>query len=88
MTYRVEVVWNREFDFCTYGPTFSNLKNAIGVAKMMQDSGNGERVKKARVVNENDLHIDIGQRASTCRRLASRQGWQCYADFIEPELAT
>jgi hypothetical protein len=49
--YQVELVWNREFHFVPFGPTHSNLKYAIASAKEIENSGDGERVKKTRIVN-------------------------------------
>lgn len=53
MNYRVELVWNREFDFVPYGPQHTDLKQAIAYAKALEASGDGERVKKTRIVDDN-----------------------------------
>jgi hypothetical protein len=54
MTYYVELVWNREFHFCrdTKRP-FADIGNAVRHAEELQNSGDGARVKKTRVVDEN-----------------------------------
>lgn len=54
MNYHVEVVWNREFDFCRFGQPCTTIASAIEAAKSVQNSGDGARVKKARVVDDND----------------------------------
>lgn len=51
MTYQVELVWNREFDFVPYGAEQAYLRKAISFARAMEESGDGARVKKTRVVN-------------------------------------
>lgn len=50
MFYIVEVVWNREFDWSQYS-NHDNLYVAIEAAKQAENSGDGARVKKARVVD-------------------------------------
>jgi len=51
--YRVEVMWNREFRFSPYGGfPHKALKSAIKAAGDALDSGDGERVKKVRIVNQ------------------------------------
>ncbi len=50
--YQVELVWNREFDWVGHGPLYENLDAAIKAATDIQNSGDGARVKKTRVVNE------------------------------------
>ena len=50
--YQVELVWNREFNFIPYGPSHTDLNEAIEYARMMEDSGDGCRVKKTRIVDE------------------------------------
>lgn len=52
MTYQVELVWNREFEFVAHGKPYSDLDAAIRFAKEMEESGDGARVKKTRVVDE------------------------------------
>lgn len=50
--FQVELVWNREFDFVPHSRPFTTIDQAIEFAKHMETSGDGERVKKTRVVNE------------------------------------
>lgn len=47
----IELVWNREFDFRPYN-SYSNKQEAIKIAKLLINSGDGARVKKIRVRNE------------------------------------
>lgn len=51
MGYRIEVVWNREFVWSPYGGSKDTLKEATITANALLDSGDGMRVKKARVIN-------------------------------------
>ncbi len=53
MKFKIEVVWNREFDFVSYGSPQDNLDRAIAVAKTLENSGDGQGVKKTRIVDEN-----------------------------------
>lgn len=50
--YQVELVWNREFNFIPYGPTHDLLEEAIKYAKQLEEMGNGERVKKTRIIDD------------------------------------
>lgn len=50
--YWVEVVWNREFHWSPFGSPHGELCAAIKSARSIQDSGDGERVKKVQVVDE------------------------------------
>jgi hypothetical protein len=50
--YRVELVWNREFDFVPRGDPYDNIDAAIQYAKAVENMGDGERVKKTRVVDD------------------------------------
>jgi hypothetical protein len=52
MIYQVELVWNREFHFVPYGKPFDDIGLAIEFAKDMENSGDGARVKKTRVVDD------------------------------------
>ena len=49
--YQVELVWNREFDWRTYGAPHDTLAAAIKSAEYIENSGDGARVKKSRVVD-------------------------------------
>lgn len=54
MKYRIELVWNREFHWCTFKHE-DDLKTAKKLADQMVESGDGARVKKIRVIDiEND----------------------------------
>lgn len=50
---RVELIWNREFDWSFYKEA-DDLESAIKFAKDIRDSGDGARVKSVRVVDEDD----------------------------------
>jgi hypothetical protein len=50
--FQVELVWNREFHFVTYGRLFMVLSDAIAFTEQLENSGDGERVKKTRIINE------------------------------------
>ncbi len=49
--FTVEVVWNREFDW-SYYLQLNSLEAAIEAAKDAENSGDGARVKKARVTRD------------------------------------
>jgi len=49
--YFVELVWNREFDWCSYGGKHDTIESAIKSAESIQNSGDGERVKKTRIID-------------------------------------
>lgn len=53
---QIELVWNREFNWCPYGNLQSDLETAKKLAIDIRDSGDGARVKKVRVIN-----IDSGK---------------------------
>lgn len=53
MKYRIELVWNREFNWSPYGKPTDDLKDAILTARSILYSGDGTRVKKIHIV-END----------------------------------
>lgn len=50
--FQVELVWNREFNFVSYGPKHADIDKAISFAKSMENIGDGESIKKTRVKNE------------------------------------
>ena len=65
--YHVELIWNREFDFVPFigshfGPggsphnvgSYDTIEKAIAAAESIQNSGDGARVKKTRVVSSED----------------------------------
>lgn len=51
--YQVELVWNREFDWVPFGKPKKTLKEAGAYAEALKGMGDGARVKKTRVVDEN-----------------------------------
>lgn len=57
MTYQVEFVWNRQFDFVPHGTPFLDLDNAIRHAQSAENMGDGASVKKTRVVDENGTAV-------------------------------
>lgn len=64
--YQVELVWNREFHFVTFGSPKGTIDEAIKAAREIQDSGDGARVKKTRVVNGDDKVVwAYGRKLST-----------------------
>jgi hypothetical protein len=52
VTFQVELVWNREFDFVPNGGWHKDIISAITHAKALESMGDGACVKKTRVVNE------------------------------------
>lgn len=50
-TFQVELIWNWEFNFVPYGPIHLDVDSAIKYAEVMENSGNGARVKKTRVID-------------------------------------
>ena len=54
MKYRVELIWNREFNWSHWGSDYISLEIAKQSAISIRDSGDGARVKKVRVLDEND----------------------------------
>jgi len=53
VNYQVQLVWNREFEFVTVGRVYEDIPAAIAHAEKLQNMGDGERVKKTRVVDQN-----------------------------------
>lgn len=51
--FQVELVWNREFHFVPYGNPHETLEQAIYSARDIENSGDGARVKKSRVLDSN-----------------------------------
>lgn len=49
--FSVELVWNREFHWCHYGSDFDDIESAKKAAINIRDSGDGARVKKVQVIN-------------------------------------
>jgi hypothetical protein len=52
--FQVEVVWNREFNWVHCGTPHDSLDEAIQYARLMEESGDGARVKKTRIVDSED----------------------------------
>lgn len=50
--YQVQVVWNREFNWSYYGDICDTLEKARLKAISILDSGDGTRVKKVQVIND------------------------------------
>lgn len=48
--YRIELIWNREFHWVSYGKSSKTLKEANESAISIRDSGDGARVKKVRII--------------------------------------
>jgi hypothetical protein len=49
--YQVQLVWNREFDWCNYSNSVDDFDKAIKIAEDIRNSGDGAIVKKVRVVD-------------------------------------
>ena len=49
--YGIELVWNREFHWSSYGRVYLNKAKAIRDAKAILNSGDGARVKSVRVID-------------------------------------
>lgn len=65
MTFQVELVWNREFHFVPYGNAHENLDDAIRFAKAAEEMGDGERVKKTRILDhEGEIVWQYGQKTT------------------------
>jgi hypothetical protein len=63
MTYHVELVWNREFDFVPYGKPLDNIDDAITYAKALENMGDGEAVKKTRILDsDGDIAWEYGKK--------------------------
>lgn len=52
--YQIQLVWNREFHWSNYLKPFENFEKAKEAAIEIRDSGDGARVKKVQILNEND----------------------------------
>lgn len=48
----IELVWNREFDWVLFGNAHPTKDKAILVAQSLMNSGDGESIKKARIVDQ------------------------------------
>jgi hypothetical protein len=52
MKYNIELVWNREFNWSSWSDPYDSVKLAKASAQSLADSGDGARVKKWRIVDE------------------------------------
>ena len=53
--YCIELVWNREFHWVVSGhQAFETLDEAIEMATELENSGDGERVKKTRIIDDHE----------------------------------
>jgi hypothetical protein len=52
--FQVQLVWNREFHFVNYSQPHETIELAIAAAKSIENSGDGARVKKTRVVDADE----------------------------------
>ena len=50
--YQIELVWNREFNFVPYGKPRESLDETISYLRVLEDMGDGARIKKSRILNE------------------------------------
>ena len=59
--YQVELVWNREFRFVSYGRPHNTINEAIAFAKELENMGNGESVKKTRILKDDKVVFEYGK---------------------------
>ena len=52
--YQIQLVWNREFNWSNFGRPYEDLEEAKTAAISIRDSGDGARVKKVQILDEND----------------------------------
>ncbi len=52
MEYYIELVWNREFNWCRWGHGHATPEAAASAARSLMNAGDGASVKKARVVDD------------------------------------
>lgn len=50
--FQIELVWNREFHWVSYGRPYDTIEEAIKFAEEMENSGGGARVKKTRILDK------------------------------------
>ena len=55
--YRVEVIWNRTFNWSRFGPPCLTIEAAEKMAEDIKNSGDGARVKETRIIEE---EVDLG----------------------------
>ena len=63
MKYQIEVMWNREFHFVSWGNPRENLKQARVMARNLELSGDGARVKAVRIIDEDGRMIPMTGRS-------------------------
>lgn len=61
--FTVEIVWNREFSWTSYDSRDS-IEEAISLAEALQNSGDGARVKKVRVLYDGKVVWQYGKRVA------------------------
>lgn len=73
MTYTVEVVWNREFVFVPiWSSRTPDLNIAVARAEELENMGDGARVKKARIVDQDGVVVwQYGKRVSRSAKIPS-----------------
>lgn len=54
--YQVELVWNRSFNWVSYGSSKETLEEAAKLASELLNMGDGARVKKCQIVK-----VEIGE---------------------------
>jgi hypothetical protein len=55
--YQVELIWNREFHFVPWGNPHAELDPAIKAARDIEESGDGARVKKTQIVDDEGIVV-------------------------------
>lgn len=50
--YKIELIWNREFNWHLWGELYDSLESAKKSAVSLRDSGDGARVKKIRILDD------------------------------------
>ena len=52
MKYRIEVKWNRNFHYSPFSGPINNKKTASYICEELKNSGDGARIKDARIIND------------------------------------
>ena len=63
MKYQIEVMWNREFHYVSWGNPKEDLKQARVMARNLELSGDGARVKAVRIIDEDGRMIPMTGRS-------------------------
>jgi len=63
VVYQIQLIWNREFHYVNYGDPIDDLTLARCMARDVENSGDGERVKAVRIVDEDGRVIPITRRS-------------------------